>query len=145
MLEFTFSLAECCDTPHEFDLGYMEIEIGSQKITSRDLLGRGQMMIFLSITSLLDGVISLVNNNNYSFAGEDSSFAFILKKRANGDISLIYDKREFCKVALNDLVKATWAASENLYQKYGQHLEGSGAAKEGWDYMRCKYLDTYDV
>lgn len=136
MLKIQFQLDSIDDTAHEFDLGHFIIEIDGVVLTSRNRVPDQSMMIFIAASDLLGGVVEMFDKKKkrYEFVGCDSSFILNFIRNKKGEIEVIHDKKKLCSINDAELINAAYKASEELMQRYGQSLAGSGAAKKDLDY-----------
>ncbi|MCU7860670.1 MAG: hypothetical protein KZQ86_12765 [Candidatus Thiodiazotropha sp. (ex Lucinoma kastoroae)] len=134
MFYISFDFDEVVENPDEYTMGYMIIENDGEILNSKDMLGRGMMMVFFSLVSLLESIVQLsqLNAKEYEFVGEDSSFILIFKKTDQGSINIFKDKSSFCTVSFNDFVNAVWDVSEVLYKEYGDLIDSNNIAKKDW-------------
>lgn len=79
------------EVPHGFDLGDLEIKIDGIIASSKDNL-KFRMMIYLSLISIIDGLLSINNGGTFAFVATDSSFSFTLKHSKKNGILLTYRK-----------------------------------------------------
>jgi hypothetical protein len=132
---------------HEFDLGDIEVMIDSKVISSKNRIPDQSMMIFLSASNLLDGLVDLCLNKKrkqFEFTGIDSSFLLIFRrserrknkgiknkgrKNENDEIEIYYQGEKIGKVDAVEILKTTFKAVNNFYTKYGERLLGSGAVR----------------
>ncbi|MGR3893748.1 MULTISPECIES: hypothetical protein [Pseudomonas] len=96
-MEFYISRSEEGGEPEGFDLGDMRLSSGDQGIDSKDD-SRLRMMIYLSITSLIDGLVKLKSTKSFEFIGVDSSFALLFKIKGER-LSIFYQGRFFAEAS----------------------------------------------
>ncbi|MFF3700286.1 hypothetical protein [Pseudomonas qingdaonensis] len=75
----------------------MRLSSGDQGIDSKDD-SRLRMMIYLSITSLIDGLVKLKSTKSFEFIGVDSSFALLFKIKGER-LSIFYQGRFFAEAS----------------------------------------------
>lgn len=80
--------------PEGFDMGDIKLSSGDQSIDSSDD-SRLRMMIYLSITSLIDGLVKLKDGKSFEFIGVDSSFALLFKVKGE-KLFIFYRGCFFC-------------------------------------------------
>ncbi len=135
MLNISFRFEEePVTSPSEYTMGYMRIEFGSDNIDSEELQGRGLMMVFFSVSSLLEMIYKLTTEDldEYRFVGEDSSFILFFNKNRRGEIDIVKDKKTIFTVGFDDLAKSVWSLSKALYREYGDQMLSSSSAKKDW-------------
>ncbi|WP_282361688.1 hypothetical protein [Pseudomonas sp. PS01300] len=97
-MEFYISRSEEDGEPEGFDMGDMRLSSGDQGIDSKED-SRLRMMIYLSITSLIDGLVELKNTRSFEFIGVDSSFALLFKIKGEV-LSVFYQGRFLPKLVI---------------------------------------------
>lgn len=135
------------ETPNEYTMGHLTIESDGVKLESECMSGRGLMMVFFSITSLLEAVVKLsqINVDEYKFVGEDSSFILYFKKGKNGNINVIKEKTIFFELKFDEMVKAIWSLSESFLNLYGDQMRETSAAKKDWIKVRGEVASLLKV
>lgn len=134
MLNIHFDFDGPVEKPDEYTMGYMTIENDGQTLDSKDISGRGLMMVFFSLTSLLESVVKLneFKPKDFRFVGEDSSFILIFQKFGKNNINILKDKKIFCTVTFNDFARAIWELSESLFDEYDGLFEADNIAVKDW-------------
>ncbi|KAF2393441.1 hypothetical protein [Pseudomonas frederiksbergensis] len=66
-----------------FDLGDMQFVFDGGEVSSSEHT-RFRMMIYLSVVSLIDGLLALKGNGSFEFVGVDSSFSLRFKLEKKG-------------------------------------------------------------
>lgn len=82
--------------PEGFDMGDMRLSYGDRSIDSSGD-SKLRMMIYLSITSLIDGLVKLKYGKSFEFTGVDSSFTLLFKIKGE-KISIFYRRCFFAEV-----------------------------------------------
>ena len=101
------------------------------------------MMIFISISELLDKVVQLVKNQakDYQFNGVDSSFVFNISNR-NGTFYVKDSKHNLiAECTPVDLVKSIWLGVSKIVNKYRPFLENDDGVTKDLD-MSIKEFKT---
>lgn len=139
MFNISFSFDDTVIKPDEYTMGYMNIEHGDDVLSSKDLSGRGLMMVFFSLTSLLESVFKLNEGKSgkFRFVGEDSSFILSFE-RMGKKVRIIQDKKVFCEIPFDDFVRVVWGLSESLFSEYGERFDNGNIAKKDWLHIRDK-------
>lgn len=123
--EIEIELANFSDEVSSFTLGHMILTYGAKTISSKDKIPNQSMMIFISLSQLLDDLrLFLISNNreSYNFVGVDSSFQFYLFK-AKKMIELKDSKHELiCVVSETQIVESFWKGISNFLLKYSSCL-----------------------
>jgi hypothetical protein len=119
---------------NEFSLGHMTLIGTYGTCTSKGKTPEQSMMIFISITLLLDGIRQFLLAEkilNYNFVGADCSFQFFLSKTPKGNVMLRCDKFMIDQVSSTELIMAVWRGVDVLVSNYGQYLEtGSAVSRD---------------
>ncbi|MEU6703384.1 hypothetical protein [Streptomyces wuyuanensis] len=139
MLTVTFTVRPGQGDPNGFDLGDMvfEGELGTARSTGR--VPDAGMMIYLSVTLLLDGLRQLLDDRRkvVHFTAVDSSFGLVFRRNKAG-ASVSSGSEVIARTSRSDLAEAVLAAAENL--------EASGvAALPGDDVGRADYVAALDA
>lgn len=134
MFNISFCFDEIVEKPDEYTMGYISIESDEGIVNSKDMSGRGLMMVFFSLTSLLESIVELKNidSGNYRFVGEDSAFILIFEKSKNGNIIIMQGGKTFCTISFSDFVNGVWEVSELLFSKYERFFDNDNIAKKDW-------------
>ncbi|MFF4901668.1 hypothetical protein [Streptomyces sp. NPDC001068] len=93
-MEFEFSVDENeAPPPSGFDLGHMDVRGDRGEATSRDRTPDQAMMIYLSLTLLLDGLRRFLPGRDRSFttSAVDSSFSLTFRRGKDGSVETLHD------------------------------------------------------
>jgi hypothetical protein len=133
MFNICFKFDEPVIDPDEYTMGYMNVECDGDILNSDVLSGRGLMMVFFSLTSLLESIYKLneLEKGEYKFVGEDSSFILNIKKKGE-ELRIFQDSKLFCKVSFNEFAHGVWSSSELLLSEYGDQFDNGNIAKKDW-------------
>lgn len=104
-----------------FSRGHITINGSRGSCTSKDHKPDQSMMIFLSMTLLLDGVRQFIIDNkslNYNFVGVGCSFQFYIKKVEANAVVLNCDQQEIDTISVNEFTMALWVAINSMLSKY---------------------------
>jgi len=101
-----------------FELGNIDICIDDVEITSRNKFPSQAMMIFVSITDLLDCIRFLIENKKQriTFNATDSSFSLNFKK--NGKLINIENNNKKCVANLYDFSKVLYESAAMFSSAY---------------------------
>lgn len=133
MLKFEFEPIAKCDVYDGFELGHLSIKGSLASASSSELLGRGALMIFTSATGLLDGVRSFLQDprrQSYEWVGDDSSFAFQVKRRDKTSVEMMVGKLQLGQSSVRAFALAARDGVSRLMQDHGQALNRRSAAFE---------------
>jgi hypothetical protein len=120
---------------HEYSLGDIDI-YNDDKVLSSSHNARHQMMIFISISDLSQGIESLLTNDaqkNYEFVGTDSSFQLLIN-RTQGKLSITSSNKKIMNTTHEELVQALWQCWKDT-EKYTEFISHDSSV----------YLDMIDA
>ena len=134
MFKLDFEFYEEVRIPDEYCLGWLTIKHDDLVLKSSELSGRGLMMVFFSLTSLLESLIQLKVSINkpIRFIGEDSAFILFFKRNNKNEVEIIYEKKTWPKLSFNEFSLQTWRLSESLFNKYSDKFEKGNIALVDW-------------
>ncbi|MCG7207145.1 hypothetical protein [Streptomyces arenae] len=116
-LRFEFSVAEnVAPPPSGFDLGHMDVRGDRGAVSSRDRTPGQAMMIYLSLSLLLDRLRSFLSGRGRTFttAAIDSSFSLTFRRRKDGSIETLHDGMVIHRSSAADLASAVHTAAERF-------------------------------
>ncbi|MEV5955886.1 hypothetical protein AB0M11_19295 [Streptomyces sp. NPDC051987] len=116
-LSFEFSVAEnVAPPPSGFDLGHMDVRGDRGAASSRDRTPDQAMMIYLSLSLLLDGLCRFLSGRARTFttAAIDSSFSLTFRRRKDGSIETLHDGMVIDRSSAEDLASAVYTAAERF-------------------------------
>ena len=147
MFKISFNIEKEIIMPDEYNLGWLCIEHNDKKLNSIELSGRGLMMIFFSVTSLLECLIKLNSNINkpIRFVGEDSSFILYFKRNKKNEIKIIQNKKVWAKINFQEFFNAIWSLSESLFHEYGKQFEEHNIAFKDWVETRKEVVSIFHI
>ncbi len=123
-LSIRFSLDRPLELPLTgFDLGHIEISTGEKTWSSIGKQPDQAMMIFLSITDLLDGLRQFFEREtleNFEWWGTDSSFCIQFKKVPGGDIQVAIGQDMVGSIGKADLASVIFSAV-SIFIDYPDH------------------------
>ncbi|MEU3462438.1 hypothetical protein ABZ721_21190 [Streptomyces sp. NPDC006733] len=114
-MRFVFS-ADDVPPPSGFDLGHMEVEGNLGVYSSRAQVPDQAMMIYVSVSLLLDGLRSLVEagRGGYTFGGVDSSFSLKFSLTKDGTLTTRAPGTPVDRSDVRTVVAAVWAAAREF-------------------------------
>ncbi|CDG36526.1 hypothetical protein CTHBC1_1919 [Acetivibrio thermocellus BC1] len=104
-----------------FALGHIDVIFGEKTISSRNKIPDQSMMLFVTVTDLLDGYRKFYLSSKieeYTCIGADSSFSISFKKANGNNISVEVGGEFLCEVNKNLLAKSIFEASSNFINRY---------------------------
>lgn len=101
------------------DYGYLS--------SSRDTGSNQSVMIFISLSNLLDGITSLNNSKQYIFKGIDSSFDFYIFKNRKSIIVTDNKRRKIAEAGQKEFIQTVWESFNKFVTKYRASLEDGEA------------------
>ncbi|MCZ4121139.1 hypothetical protein [Streptomyces sp. H39-S7] len=121
-MRFVFS-ADDVPPPSGFDLGHLEVAGNLGSYSSRGHAPDQAMMIYVSLSLLLDGLRSLVEagRGGYAFGGVDSSFSLKFSLTKDGTLTTQAPGTPVDRSDVRTVVAAAWAAAEGFA---AAHLPG---------------------
>ena len=130
MFEFNIEL-----DPYSIHLGIDGYSLGDISIkgdygylsSSRDTGSNQSIMIFISLSNLLDGITSLNNSKQYIFKGIDSSFDFCIFRNKKGIIVTDKKRRKIAEASKKEFIQTVWESVNKFVSKYRTSLEDGEA------------------
>jgi len=109
-----------------FSQGHLSMWNEQDRITSRDPFR--SMMIFISLSEFLAGVIMLENNKTmtYSFLGADCSFSFDVTKAGSNFYVISNKKHSLGRIDKDEFLAALWSELKNLVDSCRDRFDWSG-------------------
>ena len=126
MESFHFEIEDVPEHIHGLDLGHITVRAPGGEITSRGRVPDQAMMLFPSISNLLDGVAGVASGKKgatFRFSATDSSFSIVFAHEKGGNVSLTRDRKSFGTVPARELVEALWAGVTALLQADGARFD----------------------
>lgn len=130
MFEFNIEL-----DPYSLELGIDGYSLGDITIkgkygllsSNRDIGSNQSMMIFLSISLLLDGILSLIveNKKQYKFEGIDCSFSFLIENKKETLLIKDFKQNIIAQSTPIEFIKSIWKTVNKFVTKYRAYLEES--------------------
>ncbi len=144
MFELNFEFREAIVCPDEYSMGWLTMQHNDLVLKSSDLSGRGLMMVFFSITSLLECTIKLnvKKSKPIKFVGEDSSFILFFK-RVNDEVEITHENKTWSKIGFNDFCLSIWKLSQLLFENFNGKFESNNIAWVDWVKVRNETLNVY--
>ena len=123
MIKIVFSLSRIDKELSEFELGNMEIQIDKGIITSKNKIPDQNMMIFIAISDMLDGIRIMIEQKRkeYLFIGADSSFKIIFRQNNNG-VLIVNESREY-KVSLHEFIRELQRESNKFINDVASQID----------------------
>ncbi|MEU9010993.1 hypothetical protein AB0D12_14670 [Streptomyces sp. NPDC048479] len=115
MINIMFSVRPGQGEPSGFDLGDIVCEGGLGQAGSSGHIPDQGMMIYPSVTLLLDSLAALLNGRDrmLNFTGVDTSFG-IAFRRSNKEISISSRNKLIAKASQDELARAVFLAADEL-------------------------------
>jgi hypothetical protein len=133
MLNVIFELLNENDI-HSLCLGHLTLVGQHESITSKP---RQAMMIFISITDLLDGIHHLLIDRSvdtYNFVGADCSFQFVVSRMEENWVIKSSSGTTIAVLSSTELTNSLWTGLKNFLDKYTNRINPQEPA----------YQDLYD-
>ena len=135
---FRFELVDASERVHGLDLGHITIAAPTGEISSKGRKPDQAMMLFLSISNLLDGVsrvASAAKGATFRFCAVDSSFEIVFARKKGDEIGISCDRKSFGAAPARELVEALWAGVVALCHadsgRLDRHADASSRAAFG--------------
>ncbi|MFF3879110.1 hypothetical protein [Streptomyces sp. NPDC001978] len=118
--------------PSGFDLGHVDVHGSAGEASSRGRTPDQAMMIYLSLTLLLDGLRRFVSGRErvYSSSAVDSSFSLTFKQGKDGSIETVHDGALIDRSSAKDLATALHAGAERFATTHLYLLPADDAGRE---------------
>jgi hypothetical protein len=116
---------------HGLDLGHVTLSGPTGTATSKGRTPDQAMMLFPSITDLLDGVARLASAKKsapFRFVGTDCSFSIVFGREKGDRMSLAAGGEKLGTVPVNELVEALWAGVTDLLRRDGSRFDRTADA-----------------
>jgi glutamate-1-semialdehyde aminotransferase len=145
VLKFTFELLH-----HEsicsLSLGHMTVVGHYGKTTSKGESSRAAMMIFITMTDLLNGIRQLILDESiksYNFVGVDSSFQFYVKRENSNLVIKDSFNRKIDEVSSLQLVHSVWEGVQEFLSKYGHYIGSEEMVYEDIKYSTEEFKKVF--
>ena len=129
--------------------GHITIQGEHRVISSKEMRNNQSMMIFVSISELLDGIrVFLINPNKkkYHFVGVGCSFQFFIVKQALNKFKITNLKSEIIdEVTQFELVEAIWQEVKAFMLKYGDFLNEKEVVKNDLTYSVEEFKKQFNL
>jgi hypothetical protein len=152
VLEFEIDPDEAESEHDGYSLGDMTITGRYGSITSRGKTPDQSMMIFLSITLLLDGVHALLGDDHDSrrsseldFGAIDSSFRFMLRKKPGAFLEITSRGELIDLIPVREFIDVLWVAVEEFNMRYGKYLKDDDPAFDDWYNSIRNYTRAFNI
>ncbi|MEU9276020.1 hypothetical protein AB0D87_31405 [Streptomyces sp. NPDC048342] len=132
-LRFEFSVAANeAPPPSGFDLGHIDVRGDRGEASSRGHTPDQAMMIYLSLTLLMDGLRRFLTGRDRSFttSAVDSSFSLTFRRGKDGSIETVYDGTVIDRSSAADLASAVRAGAERFANPRLPLLPGDDPGRE---------------
>ncbi|MFF3321537.1 hypothetical protein [Streptomyces sp. NPDC002889] len=135
MITMKFSVRPGQGETSGFDLGDMLCAGALGEASSVGNIPDQGMMIYPSVTLLLDGLISLLKSREkvLRFTGVDTSFGLVFKVDKKGLIAVSAEKKLLDRVSQGELVQTVLQAAQQLAASSLSQLPGADAVRD--DYL----------
>ncbi|MBC2908236.1 hypothetical protein [Streptomyces cupreus] len=146
-MEFKFAVAEDeLPPPSGFDLGHVDVWGSKGRTTSRDRRPDQAMMIYLSLTLLLDGLRYFLvdgNRSSYESAAVDSSFSlkFTRGREDDGSIETTHGGVLLDRSTTRELATAVYKAAKEFAQATLPNLPPDDAGREDLEKSLAEFED----
>lgn len=122
MLKISFYITPIDNTISGFELGGIEIFHNENIISSKNKFPDQSMMIFISISDLLEGIISISKNKKqqFRFIGTDSSF--IINFEISNKYIFLESLDEKIKIEYDIFIENLYNSSLLFYEKYVKEI-----------------------
>ncbi|WP_309500318.1 hypothetical protein [Streptomyces shenzhenensis] len=117
MIQFEFSVDENeAPPPSGFDLGHIHVRGDRGEASSQGHTPDQAMMIYLSLTLLMNGLRRFLTGRDRSFtmSAVDSSFSLTFRRGKDGSIETVYDGTVIDRSSAADLASAVRAGAERF-------------------------------
>lgn len=138
VIEFEIDTSEHESEHDGYSLGDMTLSGRYGSLTSKGKAPDQSMMIFLSITLLLDGINALLDkhasrrSSEFEFVAIDSSFNFTLREKSGAFIEIRNRPELIDLVPIREFIDALWSASHEFDKRYGKYLKEDNPAFDDW-------------
>ncbi|MFD9027511.1 hypothetical protein [Streptomyces parvulus] len=132
-MEFEFSVDEAeTPPPSGFDLGHMDVRGSNGSVSSRDRGLGGSMMIYLTVTLLLDGLRPFLagKGRSYESAAVDSSFSLTFTRGRDGVVDTACRGSLVDRSPAADVAAAVHAAAKRFADAHLHQLPPDDAGRE---------------
>ncbi|MEU5308143.1 hypothetical protein [Streptomyces sp. NPDC021562] len=132
-MEFVFSVDENeAPPPSGFDLGHIDVRGDRGEASSRNHTPDQAMMIYLSLTLLLDGLRRFLPGRDRFFttSAVDSSFSLTFRRAKDGSIETVHDGKVIDRSSVPDLASAVHTGAERFATPRLSLLPGDDAGRE---------------
>jgi hypothetical protein len=132
-MKFTFSVAENeSPPPSGYDLGHVDVLGSEGRASSRGRTPDQAMMIYLSVTLLLDGVRRFLTGRDrtYESAAVDSSFSLDFAKEKGGWVTTSHEGVLVDRSTERELADALLRGAEAFSRMTLHHLPPDDAGRE---------------
>ncbi|MGW7296574.1 MULTISPECIES: hypothetical protein [unclassified Streptomyces] len=144
-MEFTFSVADDQQPPPSgFDLGHMDVRGSEGEASSRDRTPDQAMMIYLSLTLLLDGLRQFLTGRDrtYESAAVDSSFSLHFARRGDGLVETSHAGEVVDRSTEKELAGSVFRAAEQFGRTHLPGLPPDDAGREDLEASPAQFAST---
>ncbi|TLS46788.1 hypothetical protein FE633_06590 [Streptomyces montanus] len=149
-MEFRFSVdANELPPPSGFDLGHVDVSGSEGQASSRDHTPDQAMMIYLSVTLLLDGLRRFLSGRarTYASSAVDSSFSLDFRREKRGTISTSHQGSPVDRSSAEDVAAAVFDAAEEFARTHLGELPADDAGRTDLEQSLAefrRFLDQLD-
>jgi hypothetical protein len=116
---FGFELIPDSAEVHGLSMGHMTVLVGDRCVSSKDK--NQPMMIFVTLSELLDAAIRVFRGGRATVTGTDSSFEIGFD--CTCDIVTLSDRRSIIgKASRIEVVEAIWTETQRFVSEYWEHF-----------------------
>ena len=120
-----------------FELGYSTLTTDKHEMSSRNF--GGSSMIFLDLSSYIDGLRGLIKNDDWQtceFYSHNSSFSFtfVRKKQKVNELKLFYRGDFMQSVQTQEVLHAFWIEANRFIEEYQDQISKSRASGKEKEY-----------
>jgi hypothetical protein len=106
------------------------------------------MMLFISISELLDGLRRFLHDKNaamYRFIGVDSSFQLLITRLGDDRLKIEVNGYVVDEVPTFNLIRAVWEGVRDFIAQYGQHLPHEDPASDDLRAATKDFEETFQL
>ncbi|MET8449863.1 hypothetical protein [Streptomyces sp. NPDC005209] len=132
-MKFEFSVDENeAHPPSGFDLGHMDVRGDAGEASSRNRTPDRAMMIYLSLTLLLDGLRRFLEGRDrvHATSAVDSSFSLSFRRRRDGSVETVHEDAVVDRSSAKELATAVHAGAEEFASSHLPLLSADDAGRQ---------------
>ncbi|MCF3133283.1 hypothetical protein [Streptomyces olivochromogenes] len=132
-MKFEFSVDENeALPPSGFDLGHMDVRADAGAASSRDRTPDQAMMVYLSLTLLLDGLRRFLEGRDrvHTTSAADSSFSLAFRRRRDGSVETVHEGSVVDRSSVKELAAAVHTGAEEFASSHLPLLSADDAGRQ---------------